>query len=75
MIRNKPFSSLDTAMTWIEFLAEFKQLPLKLAGAEMTTTAFYNLDLVAVGYVVVFVLLYVLWRLTRLCCGRKEKLE
>jgi glucuronosyltransferase len=82
MIRNKPESSQDLAVKWVEFLAEFQDLDqLKPASIDLNLMQYFLIDVYFTLFFSFLLIMFVIFKcckfgVKKICCrGRKQKSE
>lgn len=74
MIKEKPVSSADQAVGWVEYLAQFHTVDNLLPESRnMGLIQYYSLDVIAILSLAFAIVIYILWRCLRLllsCCCR-----
>ncbi|EDW76574.1 uncharacterized protein Dwil_GK14593 [Drosophila willistoni] len=69
----RPQKPLDTAIWWVEYVAETKGAPLTQPKAvHLSRFVYYSLDAYATVFAVLLLLLATWLGLLRLCCGRRD---
>ena len=74
MLKKKPIKSEQLVVKWVEFLAEFKQLPnLEVAANDLNIFQYFCLDVIGGIIGVLFIGIYLIYTLLRwyywLCCS------
>uniref|UniRef100_A0A914VDN0 glucuronosyltransferase n=1 Tax=Plectus sambesii TaxID=2011161 RepID=A0A914VDN0_9BILA len=66
MIREKPVSSADLAVRWIEYLAQFRTVDNLLPESRhLGLIQYYSLDVMAILVFAVLTIVYIVWRMLR----------
>ncbi len=76
MLKKKPVKGEELALRWVDFLAEFKQLPnLQPVSAWMSTVEYLSVDVIGVVTLVALVALLIFYKIVAFvfrCCCRKH---
>jgi hypothetical protein len=86
MVRKKPVKAEHLMIKWIEFIAEFKELPnLRVASIDLNIIEYFCIDVMFVLFAIASTAIYIIYRLFCVICskvlhkvwrsGKKQKLS